>query len=75
MTHGMLNLRLSRAQDEEVGDGTTSVIILAGSPQQVFALTTHVVCVSARELLGVAEPLLEKKLHPTLIVCGTKVSV
>eukprot|EP00439_Symbiodinium_sp_Y106_P013232 s3997_g1.t3 len=45
-------IELSRAQDEEVGDGTTSVIILAG------------------ELLGVAEPLIEKKLHPTLIVSG-----
>jgi len=45
-------IELSRAQDEEVGDGTTSVIILAG------------------EMLGVAEPLLEKKLHPTVIVSG-----
>mmetsp|Transcript_93546 Transcript_93546/g.195022 ORF Transcript_93546/g.195022 Transcript_93546/m.195022 type:complete len:561 (+) Transcript_93546:206-1888(+) len=45
-------IELSRAQDEEVGDGTTSVIVLAG------------------EFLGVAEPLLEKKLHPTLIVGG-----
>eukprot|EP00440_Ansanella_granifera_P010984 gb/GFBE01011914.1/.p1 GENE.gb/GFBE01011914.1/~~gb/GFBE01011914.1/.p1 ORF type:complete len:571 (+),score=182.82 gb/GFBE01011914.1/:1-1713(+) len=45
-------IELSRAQDEEGGDGTTSVIILAG------------------EMLGVAEPLLEKKLHPTLIVSG-----
>jgi|Transcript_60486 T-complex protein 1 subunit gamma len=45
-------IELSRAQDEEVGDGTTSVIILAG------------------EMLGVAEPLLDKKLHPTLIVSG-----
>jgi len=43
-------IELSRAQDEEVGDGTTSVIILAG------------------EMLGVAEPLLEKKIHPTVIV-------
>merc|ERR1712070_1248445 len=43
-------IELSRAQEEEVGDGTTSVIVLAG------------------EMLGVAEPLLEKKLHPTLIV-------
>merc|ERR1719382_2202833 len=43
---------LSRAQDEEVGDGTTSVIIMAG------------------EMVSVAEPLLEKKLHPTLIVSG-----
>merc|ERR1719301_380133 len=45
-------IELSRAQDEEVGDGTTSVIVLAG------------------EMLGVAEPLLEKQLHPTLIVSG-----
>jgi len=45
-------IELSRAQDEEVGDGTTSVIILAG------------------EMLGVAEPLLDKQLHPTLIVAG-----
>jgi len=45
-------IELSRAQDEEVGDGTTSVIIMAG------------------EMLGVAEPLLEKKLHPTVIVSG-----
>lgn len=43
---------LSRTQDEEVGDGTTSVIILAG------------------ELLRSAEPLLEEKIHPTVIVRG-----
>merc|ERR1719272_2412752 len=43
-------IELSRAQDEEVGDGTTSVMILAG------------------EMMGVAEPLLRKKLHPTVIV-------
>jgi len=42
-------IELSRAQDEEVGDGTTSVIILAG------------------EMLHVAEPLLERKIHPTVI--------
>jgi len=45
-------IELSRAQDEEVGDGTTSVIILAG------------------EMLGVAEPLLEKQMHPTVIVAA-----
>ena len=42
-------IELSRAQDEEVGDGTTSVIVLAG------------------EMLHVAEPLLERSLHPTVI--------
>jgi len=45
-------IELSRAQDEEVGDGTTSVIILAG------------------EMLSVAEPLLEKQIHPTVIVAA-----
>ena len=45
-------IELSRAQDEEVGDGTTSVIIMAG------------------EMLSVAEPLLEKNIHPTVIVSG-----
>jgi T-complex protein 1 subunit gamma len=45
-------IELSRAQDEEVGDGTTSVIILSG------------------EILGAAEPLLERNFHPTVIVKG-----
>lgn len=43
---------LSRTQDEEVGDGTTSVIILAG------------------EMLAMAEPSLERNLHPTVIIRG-----
>ncbi|KXZ47618.1 hypothetical protein GPECTOR_34g777 [Gonium pectorale] len=45
-------IQLSRTQDEEVGDGTTSVIILAG------------------EMLHMAEPFLEKNIHPTVIVRG-----
>lgn len=45
-------IELSRAQDEEVGDGTTSVIILSG------------------EILGAAEPLLNRNFHPTVIVRG-----
>jgi T-complex protein 1 subunit gamma len=45
-------IELSRAQDEEVGDGTTSVIILAG------------------EMLAVAEPLLGRNIHPTVITAG-----
>lgn len=43
-------IELARAQDEEVGDGTTSVIILAG------------------EMLSVAEPYIQKEIHPTVIV-------
>jgi len=45
-------IELSRAQDEEVGDGTTSVVVLCG------------------EMMAVAEPLLQKQIHPTLIVQG-----
>merc|ERR1719353_2736123 len=45
-------IELCRAQDEEVGDGTTSVMVLAG------------------EMMGVAEPLLKKQHHPTVIVQG-----
>jgi len=45
-------IELSRAQEEEVGDGTTSVIILAG------------------EYLNLAEPLLDRQIHPTVICNG-----
>ncbi|EME27733.1 T-complex protein 1 subunit gamma [Galdieria sulphuraria] len=43
-------IELSRTQDEEVGDGTTSVIVLAG------------------ELLSVAEPFIERGIHPRIVV-------
>ena len=45
-------IELARAQDEEVGDGTTTVIILAG------------------EMLAMAEPFLERSIHPTIINKG-----
>jgi T-complex protein 1 subunit delta len=40
---------LSAAQDIEAGDGTTSVVVLAGS------------------LLGAAEKMLDKGIHPTVV--------
>lgn len=43
-------IELSRTQDEEVGDGTTSVIILSA------------------EMLSVAAPFLDRKIHPTVII-------
>ncbi|KAJ9126100.1 T-complex protein 1 subunit gamma [Naganishia onofrii] len=43
-------IELSRTQDEEVGDGTTSVIILAG------------------EILAHSLPLLERNIHPVVII-------
>ena len=45
-------IEISRTQDEEVGDGTTSVIILAG------------------EVMTLAEPFLQKGIHPTVIISG-----
>ncbi|CCU99193.1 unnamed protein product [Malassezia sympodialis ATCC 42132] len=47
-------IELSRAQDEEVGDGTTSVIILAG------------------EVLAHSLPLLERNMHPVVIISAYK---
>lgn len=47
-------VEVSKTQDEEVGDGTTTSVVLAG------------------ELLKKAEELIEKNIHPTLIVQGYK---
>ncbi|OCF36071.1 T-complex protein 1 subunit gamma [Kwoniella heveanensis BCC8398] len=47
-------IELSRTQDEEVGDGTTSVIILAG------------------EILAYSLPLLERHIHPVVIIRAFK---
>jgi len=45
-------VEVSKTQDSEVGDGTTTVVVLAG------------------ELLGKAVDLIEKKVHPTVIIDG-----
>jgi len=47
-------VEVARAQDDEVGDGTTTAVIIAG------------------ELLKKAEALLDKGIHPTIIVQGYK---
>jgi thermosome len=47
-------VEVSKTQDEEVGDGTTTSVVLTG------------------ELLKRAEELIEKNIHPTLIVQGYK---
>tara|TARA_B100000949_G_C14285783_1_gene454109 strand:+ start:2952 stop:4640 length:1689 start_codon:yes stop_codon:yes gene_type:complete len=47
-------VELSKTADTEVGDGTTSVVILAGS------------------LIEKAEELIEKEVHPTIVVDGYK---
>lgn len=50
-------IELSRTQDEEVGDGTTSVIIIAG------------------EILAYSLPLLEKHIHPVVIIRAFKAAL
>ena len=47
-------VEVSKTQDDEVGDGTTSVVILTG------------------ELLGKATELMDKKVHPIVIIDGYK---
>jgi len=47
-------VEVSKTQDDEVGDGTTSVVIITG------------------ELLGKAAELMEKKVHPIVIIDGYK---
>ncbi len=49
-----LVVQISKGQDEEVGDGTKTAVILAG------------------ELLRQAEDLLDKNVHPTIIISGFK---
>ena len=47
-------VEVAKAQDNEVGDGTTTAVILAG------------------ELLAKAESLVDKNVHPTVIIEGFK---
>jgi chaperonin GroEL (HSP60 family) len=47
-------VEVAKAQDNEVGDGTTTAVVLAG------------------ELLSKAEGLLDKNVHPTVIIEGYK---
>ena len=45
-------VELSKSQDDEIGDGTTGVVVLAGA------------------LLEMAEPLLDRGIHPIRIADG-----
>ncbi len=49
-------VEVAKTQDDEVGDGTTTVVVLTG------------------ELLGKAEQLLEKDVHPTVIADGYEIA-
>lgn len=62
-------IELSRTQDEEVGDGTTTVIILGMSSihSQSPTLTS-----AAGEILAQALPQLERNIHPVVIIQAFK---
>ena len=49
-------VEVAKTQDDEVGDGTTSVVVLTG------------------ELLGKAVELMDKKIHPTVIIDGYRIA-
>ena len=64
-------IEISRTQDEEVGDGTTSVIILGNSLSFVPRENTSVfplLRLSAGELLAQTEQYLQQGLHATVII-------
>lgn len=61
-------IEISRTQDEEVGDGTTSVIILGRHRQCVSTIMLVLSLLLAGEMLSVAEPFLEQQVHPTVII-------
>ena len=57
-----LMVELSQSQDEEVGDGTTGVVVLAGAMlEKVIILSTH---------NNQAQELLDKGIHPVKVADG-----
>ena len=67
-------IELSRTQDEEVGDGTTTVIILGlQSANCTYNLFGNVLMiVIAGEILAQALPQLERNIHPVIIISAFK---
>nr|AAZ32099.1 archaeal thermosome [uncultured euryarchaeote Alv-FOS5] len=49
-------VEIAKTQDKEVGDGTTTAVVIAG------------------ELLTKAEELLDKKIHPTIVIKGYRIA-
>lgn len=64
-------IELSRTQDEEVGDGTTTVIIL-GLSTMLRESPTASLTVIAGEILAQALPQLERNIHPVVIIQAFK---
>lgn len=60
-------IELSRTQDEECGDGTTSVIIL-GTKSHTFMSDSILIFVTAGEILAQSLSQLERDIHPVVII-------
>lgn len=69
-------IELSRTQDEEVGDGTTTVIVLGVSffsvSVMIFGTVLTTILFVAGEILAHALPQLERNIHPVLIISAFK---
>lgn len=65
-------IELSRTQDEEVGDGTTTVIILGMSVLFRSNCNLRLTFLSAGEMLAQALPQLERNIHPVVIIAAYK---
>ncbi|KAI1937322.1 T-complex protein 1 subunit gamma [Ophidiomyces ophidiicola] len=66
-------IELSRTQDEEVGDGTTTVIILGELHSGANEFTTKLTLEHpAGEILAYALPQLERDIHPVVIISAFK---
>lgn len=72
---------MSKVQDDEVGDGTTSVTVLG---KMVSSIQKDIIIlnsnfnykfVAAAELLREAEKLIDQKLHPQTIIAGWRIAV
>ena len=62
-------IEISRTQDEEVGDGTTSVIILGNQSSYLSCSNSRLVVLClAGELLAQTEQYLQQGLHATVVI-------
>lgn len=62
-------IEIARTQEEEVGDGTTSVVILG-----IFSIKFIIIYI-AGELLSAAQPFIEQNLHPLHIIKGFRMAL
>lgn len=65
-------IELSRTQDEEVRDGTTTVIILGKGKNVAYLQTSLTVLLLAGEMLAMSLPQLERNIHPVNIISAYK---